>query len=129
MGDQLFLVVLRCFTRCVDILKEAPTIRMLSQRTVLLVREAFNHFTRRNFGIAAVAYNKVSDPIQALFLNKLNDYSQKSKALGGGMVDAGAETEKMLNRELGRLAKANGGTAEQLARFPSFEFKDAPLVK
>merc|ERR1711887_165552 len=107
---------------------ETSSLRMLSQRTFLLVREAFRHFTRRNLGISAVAYNKVSDPIRGLFLNKLQDYAKKSKALGGGMVDAGAETEKMLHRELDRLAKANGGTAEQLAQFPTFTFKDPKLV-
>merc|ERR1712105_220961 len=115
-------------TRFVDTPRSIPVLRMLSQRTILLAREAFNHFSRRNFGIAAVAYNKVVEPIQALFLNKLNDYSKKSKAAGGGMVDAGAETAKMLEKELDRLAKANGGTAEQLAQFPTFTFKDPKLV-
>merc|ERR1712168_1599466 len=101
--------------------------RMLSQRAILLAREAFHHFSRRNFGIAAVAYNKVGDPIQALFLNKVQDYSKKSKAAGGGMVDAGAETAKLLKRELDRLANANGGTAEQLSQFPTFTFNDPKI--
>ena len=33
---------------------------------------------RRNFGLAAPALNKVSDPIQQLFLDKIRDYKSKS---------------------------------------------------
>lgn len=33
----------------------------------------------RQFGISAVAANKAADPIQKLFLDKLNEYKNKSK--------------------------------------------------
>ena len=33
----------------------------------------------RQFGISAVVANKVSDPIQKLFLDKLGEYKTKSK--------------------------------------------------
>lgn len=33
---------------------------------------------RRNFGVAAPALQKVSDPIQQLFLDKVREYRQKS---------------------------------------------------
>lgn len=33
---------------------------------------------RRNFGIAAPALQKVSDPIQQLFLDKIREYKSKS---------------------------------------------------
>merc|ERR1712080_320071 len=113
--------------QCLWILRK--TVMMLSQKTSILAREAFHQSTRNLGGlrVATVDYNKVSDPIQGLFLNKLQDYAKKSKALGGGMVDAGAESETMLKRELDRLAKANGGTAEELAQFPTFTFHDPKL--
>ena len=34
---------------------------------------------RRNFGVTAVVTQKASDPIQQLFLDKIRDYSKKSK--------------------------------------------------
>lgn len=34
---------------------------------------------RRNFGIAAPAFQKVSDPIQQLFLDKIREYKGKSQ--------------------------------------------------
>lgn len=34
--------------------------------------------TRRNFGVAAPALQKVSDPIQQLFLDKIREYKSKS---------------------------------------------------
>lgn len=33
---------------------------------------------RRNFGVAAPALQKVSDPIQQLFLDKIREYKSKS---------------------------------------------------
>ena len=33
---------------------------------------------RRNFGIAAPALQKVSDPIQQMFLDKIREYKSKS---------------------------------------------------
>ena len=53
--------------------------RMLAQKTLTLVQQAWTVFARRNLGISAVAYDKVSDPIQKLFLDKLGEYSKKSK--------------------------------------------------
>ena len=44
------------------------------------------------------------------------------RAAGGGMVDVTPETQANLKRDLERLATANGGTAEQLANFPTFTF-------
>lgn len=46
--------------------------------TILSGARAVRTVSRRNFGIAAPAMQKVSDPIQALFLNKVQEYRSKS---------------------------------------------------
>lgn len=47
---------------------------MLTSRLLSGVRQ----IGRRNFGIAAPALQKVSDPIQQLFLDKIREYKSKS---------------------------------------------------
>merc|ERR1712121_81532 len=81
--------------------------KMLAQKTPTLVQQAWTVFARRNLGISAVAYDKVSDPIQKLFLDKLGEYTKKSKAAGGGMVDVTPETQANLKRDLERLCLPN----------------------
>lgn len=39
---------------------------------------SLGQIARRNFGIAAPALQKVSDPIQQLFLDKIREYKSKS---------------------------------------------------
>lgn len=51
---------------------------MLTQTILSGIRTA-SHEARRNFGIIAPAMQKVSDPIQQLFLDKVRDYKSKSK--------------------------------------------------
>merc|ERR1712168_32500 len=83
---------------------------------------------RRNFGVAAVALQKVTDPIQALFLSKVQEYSKKSKAGGGNLVDSTPELEKALAQELGKVAKAyGGGDGVDMTKFPTFSFKE-PVI-
>ena len=50
---------------------------MFAAQTRLAVRQGT--VLQRQFGISAVAANKVTDPIQKLFIDKLNDYKTKSK--------------------------------------------------
>lgn len=50
---------------------------MFATRSRLVVRQAA--VLQRQFGVSAVAANKAVDPIQQLFLNKLNEYKSKSK--------------------------------------------------
>lgn len=50
---------------------------MFATRSRLAVRQA--SVLHRQFGVSAVAANKAVDPIQKLFLDKLNDYKTKSK--------------------------------------------------
>lgn len=48
-------------------------------KTVLAGLRAARLECRRNFGIMVPAMQKVSDPIQQLFLDKLREYKSKSK--------------------------------------------------
>ncbi|XP_063705145.1 ATP synthase-coupling factor 6, mitochondrial [Culicoides brevitarsis] len=81
---------------------------------------------RRNIGIAAPAMQKVSDPIQQLFLDKIKEY--KAKSAGGKLVDPSPETEKELKNELERIAKTYGGTGkEDMTKFPEFKFEEPKL--
>ena len=71
---------------------------------------------------------KVSDPIQALFVEKIQEYASKSKASGGKLVDASKATETALQTELDKVAKAYGGGAGiDMAAFPKLEFKDVEV--
>ena len=54
-------------------------------------------------GVSAPAAQKVSDPIQALFVEKIRDYANKKSATGGKMVDATKETETQLRTELEKV--------------------------
>jgi F-type H+-transporting ATPase subunit 6 len=50
---------------------------MLSSQLLTGVRN-LRQVAKRNFGIAAPALQKVSDPIQQLFLDKIREYKSKS---------------------------------------------------
>ncbi|XP_063972946.1 ATP synthase-coupling factor 6, mitochondrial-like [Diachasmimorpha longicaudata] len=78
---------------------------------------------KRNIGIMAPAMQKVSDPIQQLFLDKIREY--KSKSSGGKMVDPTAETQREMKSELDRLAtQYGGGPGVDMTKFPTFKFDD-----
>ncbi|XP_055677978.1 ATP synthase-coupling factor 6, mitochondrial [Lutzomyia longipalpis] len=83
-------------------------------------------FLTRNFGVCAPVAQKVTDPIQALFVKKIQEY--KSKESGGKLVDATPEVEKDLKTELERVAKQyGGGSGVDMTKFPEFKFS-APTV-
>lgn len=78
---------------------------------------------KRSFGIMVPAMQKVSDPIQQLFLDKIREY--KSKSSGGKMVDPTPETQKQLKAELDRVAaQYGGGPGVDMTKFPTFKFED-----
>ncbi|CAB3369833.1 Hypothetical predicted protein [Cloeon dipterum] len=52
---------------------------------------------------------KAADPVQQLFIDKIRDYAQKSKAANGKLVDASPEIQKELAAELEKAAKQYGG--------------------
>ena len=51
-------------------------IKMFALRSRQVVQQA--SLIQRQFGISAVVANKVADPIQKLFLDKLNEFKTKS---------------------------------------------------
>ncbi|KAF5297090.1 hypothetical protein FQA39_LY02670 [Lamprigera yunnana] len=101
---------------------------MLSYRILSGLR---NHLQvvicQRNLGIFAPMFNKATDPIQQLFLEKIQEYNKKS---GGGnkLVDPSPEIQKELTQELEKIAKQYGGSANaNMTEFPSFKFTDPVL--
>ncbi|XP_053645699.1 ATP synthase-coupling factor 6, mitochondrial [Cherax quadricarinatus] len=82
----------------------------------------------RNYGISAVLLKKTSDPIQQLFVEKIQEYSKKSKAAGGKLVDVTPDMEKQLQHELDRVARQYGGGAGvDMTKFPTFKFEDPKI--
>uniref|UniRef100_A0A1L8E0A0 Putative mitochondrial atp synthase coupling factor 6 n=1 Tax=Nyssomyia neivai TaxID=330878 RepID=A0A1L8E0A0_9DIPT len=80
----------------------------------------------RNFGISAPAAQKATDPIQQLFVKKIQEY--KSKESGGKLVDATPEVEKDLKTELERVSKQfGGGAGVDMTKFPEFKFPGATV--
>ncbi|CAD6231558.1 GSCOCG00001469001-RA-CDS [Cotesia congregata] len=78
---------------------------------------------RRNIGMMAPCMNKVSDPIQQLFLDKIREY--KSKSSGGKLVDPTPEIQNELKSDLERLAtQYGGGPGVDMTQFPKFKFED-----
>ncbi|XP_052354953.1 ATP synthase-coupling factor 6, mitochondrial isoform X1 [Oncorhynchus keta] len=92
-----------------------------------LLRSAVSLTLRRNFGLSAVLFNRAKDldPIQKLFLDKIRDYSTKSKAAAGGIVDAGPSYEKGVSEEITKLQRLYG--TGDLTKFPDFKFTEPQL--
>lgn len=93
-------------------------------------RAAVGKCLTRNIGVSAVCCQKAavaSDPIQKLFVDKIHDYAQKSKAAGGKLVDASPATEKDLVDELEKLARQYGAKGADFQKFPTFTFTDPDL--
>ncbi|XP_023328877.1 ATP synthase-coupling factor 6, mitochondrial-like [Eurytemora carolleeae] len=83
----------------------------------------------RNLSIAAPAAQKVTDPIQGLFVEKIREYATKKQAAGGKMVDANKATEAELQAELDKVARAYGGGAGvDMTSFPEFKFAE-PVIE
>merc|ERR1712080_172122 len=91
---------------------------MLSVRALNMTRAV----AQRNFGV------KATHPIQALFVEKIQEYGSKKAASGGKMVAATPATEANLTAELDKVAKSYGGGAGvDMTAFPSLTFKDPSL--
>ena len=101
---------------------------MLSNHTLLGLKNfSRNVVHKRNLGILAPLFNKASDPIQQLFLDKVREYKSKS---GGGnkLVDPTPEIQKELTSELEKLSRQfGGGPGVDMTKFPSFKFVDPPI--
>ncbi|KAL1022362.1 hypothetical protein UPYG_G00025690 [Umbra pygmaea] len=92
-----------------------------------LLRSTVSLTLRRNVGLSAVLFNRAKDldPIQKLFLDKIRDYTTKSKAAPGGIVDAGASYEKGVAEEITKLQRLYG--TGDLTKFPDFKFQEPQL--
>uniref|UniRef100_A0A8C7XY85 ATP synthase-coupling factor 6, mitochondrial n=1 Tax=Oryzias sinensis TaxID=183150 RepID=A0A8C7XY85_9TELE len=88
-----------------------------------MLRSAVGVTLRRNIGLSAVVFNKAKDldPIQKLFLDKIRDYSSKSKTTGG-IVEGGQDYQKNLSEEVSKLQRLYGGG--DLNKFPDFKFTE-----
>ncbi|KAI4467114.1 cleavage and polyadenylation specificity factor family member [Holotrichia oblita] len=81
----------------------------------------------RNLGILAPAFQKASDPIQQLFVDKLREYKQKS-AGGTKLVEPSPAIEKELSSELEKAAKQyGGGPGVDMTKFPTFKFTEPTI--
>ncbi|XP_046338899.2 ATP synthase-coupling factor 6, mitochondrial-like [Haliotis rufescens] len=90
------------------------------------VRQTVIQQAQRNIGVTAAAAQK-TDPIQQLFVDKVREYSQKSKSAGGKLVDATPKVELSLKEELEKIDRIFGATGKDMTQFPSFTFSDPDL--
>ncbi|GLG99116.1 ATP synthase-coupling factor 6, mitochondrial [Gryllus bimaculatus] len=89
------------------------------------VRQGLPIVLRRNIGVSAPVFQKASDPIQQLFIDKIREYKKKSDAAGGKLVDPTPDIERELNAELEKVAKQyGGGEGVDMTKFPTFTFKE-----
>jgi len=92
---------------------------------MMSLRAASVSLARRCLSTNTPAMAAAADPIQALFVNKIQEYAAKKKAADGGMVDATPETQADLQAELDKVAKAYGGGAGiDMTAFPDLKFVD-----
>ncbi|XP_063235385.1 ATP synthase-coupling factor 6, mitochondrial [Bacillus rossius redtenbacheri] len=100
---------------------------MLRQRLLAVLKNQVP-LLKRNVGICAPALQKATDPIQQLFIDKVREYSKKSSAAGGKLVDPTPEIQKELQTELDKLAKQyGGGEGVDMTQFPTFKFPEPQL--
>ncbi|GAB6019924.1 Atpsyn-cf6p [Chamberlinius hualienensis] len=95
---------------------------------VNLARSTVQVNFQRNLGVGYVAAQKVVDPIQKLFADKLKEYSQKSKSSGNKLFEASPEIQKEYDEDLKRIEKQfGGGKGVDLTKFPAFRFEDPKI--
>jgi F-type H+-transporting ATPase subunit 6 len=107
---------------------------MLSRANLCAIagRRAVSLATSRHIAISAACCQKApaasaTDPIQKLFIDKIHEYAQKSKAAGGKLVDASPSTEKALKDEMEKIARVYGAKGADFTKFPTFNFTDPDL--
>ena len=85
---------------------------------------SFQAICRRNIGMTAVLLAKVdknADPIQKLFMEKLEEYKKKSSSAGGDLVDVTPEIKAKIEVEMQQIRKRYG--EKNLEEFPKFDFQ------
>ena len=98
----------------------------ISLQTLRLTSAVLRPHIQRNLATTSVAAKAAAvDPIQGLFVQKVQEYATKKKAAGGKLVDATPETEANLQNELDRVAKMyGGGQGVDMTQFPAFKWQD-----
>ena len=85
---------------------------------------SLNTILRRNIGVSAVVSAKAAqtrDPIQKLFLDKLNEYKKNATKLKEGeLFDTNVETEAKKKFAMENLHRRYGSNMEE---FPKFSFE------
>lgn len=87
-----------------------------------LVRKSVTH----NFGATAVALKEL-DPIQALFIEKIKEYTQASEAAGDDLLGASDEIRAKLAGEYDKIARMYGADSGAMDEFPTFTFNEPEL--
>jgi len=105
---------------CTIVLRISTESKMFALRARQAIQQS--SLLQRQFGISAVVANKVADPIQKLFLDKLAEYKTKSAS---GKVVPSAELQKELSNELNRVSRIyGGGEGVDMTKFPEFTFTE-----
>jgi len=80
----------------------------------------------RNFGATAVAMKEL-DPIQALFIEKIKEYTAASEAAGDDLLGASDEIRAKLATEYEKIARMYEAESGSMDEFPTFTFKEPEL--
>ncbi|KYM85156.1 PREDICTED: ATP synthase-coupling factor 6, mitochondrial [Atta cephalotes] len=81
---------------------------------------------KRNISTNIPVLQKIVDPIQQLFIKKLQEY--KSKSVNGKLVDPSPNIIKERDSELEKLnMQYGGGPGIDMTQFPQFKFVDPPV--
>merc|ERR1711931_52943 len=87
-----------------------------------VIKTGFQVALRRNFAASTVALNEASDPIQKLFLSKLNEYTEKASELPEGQLyESSPEIEEAKKFEMDNLTRRYG--KDNMEEFPTFSFQ------
>ncbi|CAI9723035.1 ATP synthase-coupling factor 6, mitochondrial [Octopus vulgaris] len=93
------------------------------------VSRVISNAAQRNIGLSAPALQTAAalDPIQQLFVTKVREYANKSKAADGQMVDVTPEVKKTLDEELSKVSRVYNAEGQDMTQFPSFTWADPTL--
>merc|ERR1712121_400534 len=109
--------------------KNFPPVKMLPQmmsRPLSGSRGLVRQSVTRNFGATAVAMKEL-DPIQALFVEKIKEYTKASAEAGDDLLGASDEIRAKLAGEYEKIARMYGAESGGMEEFPTFPFEE-PLL-
>jgi len=89
-------------------------------------RAAVRQTVTRNFGATAVALKEL-DPIQALFLEKIKEFTKASAEAGDDLLGASDEIRERLRSEEEKITRMYGAESGGMNEFPTFTFAEPTL--